>query len=105
MQTADISFSERAWEEFQYWIGQDKKTVKRITALLKDISRSPFEGIGKPEPLIGEKGKWSRRINGMDRLVYSVSARDIMMINRSQECKNSLNELSYCREMFTVTRK
>ncbi len=52
---ADISFSERAWEEFQYWMGQDKKTVKRITALLKDISRSPFEGIGKPEPLIGEK--------------------------------------------------
>lgn len=52
---ADISFSERAWEEFQYWMGQDKKTVKRITALLKDISRSPFEGIGKPEPLVGEK--------------------------------------------------
>lgn len=67
---ADISFSERAWEEFQYWMGQDKKTVKRITALLKDISRSPFEGIGKPEPLVGEKGKWSRRINGADRQNY-----------------------------------
>ena len=77
LQMADISFSERAWEEFQYWMGQDKKTVKRITALLKDISRSPFEGIGKPEPLVGEKGKWSRRINGADRLVYSVDDRGV----------------------------
>lgn len=40
---ADISFSEWAWEDFQYWLGQDKKTVKRITALLKDISRNPFD--------------------------------------------------------------
>ena len=74
---ADISFSERAWEEFQYWMGQDKKTVKRITALLKDISRSPFEGIGKPEPLVGEKGKWSRRINGAERMEYSVDDRGV----------------------------
>ena len=49
---ADILFSERAWEEFQYWMGQDKKTVKSITALLKDISRSSFEGIGKLECIL-----------------------------------------------------
>ena len=68
---ADISFSERAWEEFQYWMGQDKKTVKRITALLKDISRSPFEGIGKPEPLKHDlSGYWSRRIDEENRIVY-----------------------------------
>ena len=68
---ADISFSERAWEEFQYWMGQDKKTVKRITALLKDISRSPFDGIGKPEPLKENlSGFWSRRIDEVNRLVY-----------------------------------
>lgn len=60
---ADISFSERAWEEFQYWMGQDKKTVRRITTLLKDISRNPFEGIGKPESLIGET-----RVSGADAL-------------------------------------
>ena len=90
---ADISFSERAWEEFQYWMGQDKKTVKRITALLKDISRSPFDGIGKPEPLIGEKGKWSRRINETDRLVYSVDDRGVMYISAKDTMMiNSLNE-------------
>ena len=90
---ADISFSERAWEEFQYWMGQDKKTVKRITALLKDISRSPFDGIGKPEPLIGEKGKWSRRINETDRLVYSVDDRALMYISAKDTMMiNSLNE-------------
>ena len=79
---ADISFSERAWEEFQYWMGQDKqtedrKTLRKINKLLDDISRNGNEGIGKPEPLVGEKGKWSRRINGADRLVYSVDDRGV----------------------------
>ena len=78
---ADISFSERAWEEFQYWMGQDKKTVKRITALLKDISRSPFEGIGKPEPLIGNlTGYWSRRINDKERLIYKIDDENVYII-------------------------
>lgn len=67
----DIIFSERAWKEYQYWLGEDKKTAKRINNLLKDIVRSPYEGIGKPELLVGEQGKWSRRINEKDRLVYS----------------------------------
>lgn len=62
---------------FPVLVGTGQKTVKRITALLKDISRNQFDGIGKPEPLIGEKGKWSRRINGADRLVYSVDDRGV----------------------------
>ena len=78
---ADISFSERAWEDFQYWLGQDKKTVKRITALLKDISRNPFDGIGKPEPLSGNlAGFWSRRINDKDRLIYKIDEENIYIL-------------------------
>jgi len=69
---ADISFASDAWDEYIEWQSQDKKTLRKINSLLKDILRSPFEGEGKPEPLKGDKsGKWSRRINGADRLVYS----------------------------------
>jgi len=69
---ADISFASDAWNEYIEWQSQDKKTLRKINSLLKDILRSPFEGEGKPEPLKGDKsGKWSRRINGADRLVYS----------------------------------
>lgn len=64
---------EEAWEDYLYWQSQDKKTLKRINALLKDTERSPFEGIGKPEPLKGElSGFWSRRIDETNRLVYRV---------------------------------
>ncbi len=67
----NLSFEEQAWEEYLYWQTQDKKTLKRINALLKDIVRDPFEGIGKPEPLRGElSGWWSRRIDEANRLVY-----------------------------------
>ncbi|MCQ2550042.1 MAG: Txe/YoeB family addiction module toxin [Lachnospiraceae bacterium] len=70
----NISFSEKAWEDYIYWQSQDKKTLKRINALLKDTSRSPFEGIGKPEPLKENlSGYWSRRIDDSNRLVYSIS--------------------------------
>ncbi len=69
-----ISFAEDAWSEYLYWQTQDKKTLRKINALLKDIQRSPFDGEGKPEPLKEDKsGLWSRRINETDRLVYSVS--------------------------------
>ena len=64
---------EEAWEDYLYWQSQDKKTLKRINALLKDTERSPFEGIGKPEPLKGElSGFWSRRIDEINRFVYWV---------------------------------
>ena len=68
-----ITFAEDAWEEYLYWQMQDKKTLRKINALLKDISRDPFEGLGKPEPLKGDPDHWSRRINEKDRLVYRVS--------------------------------
>ena len=64
---------DEAWEDFLYWQEQDKKTMKRITALLKDIERDNFDGIGKPEPLKGDlSGFWSRRIDDTNRLVYRI---------------------------------
>ena len=61
----------RAWREYLYWQTQDKKTLKRINALIKDIQRSPYEGIGKPEPLRANlSGWWSRRIDETNRIVY-----------------------------------
>lgn len=62
---------ERAWEEYLYWQAQDKKTLRRINLLLRDMQRSPFEGVGDPEPLKGNySGWWSRRIDGANRIVY-----------------------------------
>lgn len=66
-----IAFAEDAWEEYLYWQTQDKKILKRINELLKDIQRSPYTGKGKPEALKGSK-MWSRRINDKDRLVYEI---------------------------------
>lgn len=63
-------FTEDAMEDYLYWQLQDRKTLKKINSLLKAISREPFSGDGKPEPLKGDIGKWSRRINDKDRLVY-----------------------------------
>ena len=67
------SFSDIAWEDYCYWINQDKKTLKRINLLLKDIERNGNDGIGKPEPLLGNlNGYWSRRIDDSNRLVYKI---------------------------------
>lgn len=66
-------FSDNAWEDYLYWQTQDKKTLKRINKLIKEIERTPFEGMGKPEPLkFNWAGYWSRRINDVDRIIYSV---------------------------------
>ncbi len=66
-----ISWEDRAWDDYLYWQKQDKKTLKRINALIKDIQRNPFDGIGKPEPLKGDlSGLWSRRIDEANRIVY-----------------------------------
>lgn len=63
MQTKIIQWDFDAWEDYLYWQTQDKKMLKKINQLVKDISRNPFEGIGKPEPLKGNlTGFWSRRI-------------------------------------------
>ncbi|GHT64658.1 Txe/YoeB family addiction module toxin [Spirochaetia bacterium] len=67
------SWDDGAWEAYIYWQTQDKKTLKRINSLLKDIDRHPYEGIGKPEPLKYEyAGCWSRRIDEYNRIVYRV---------------------------------
>ena len=85
-----IQFSEDAWEEYQYWLMQDKKTVRKINALLKEIQRTPFSGTGKPEPLKGElSGMWSRRINSEDRLVYRYE-NDVIMV---EQCKGHYEDM------------
>ena len=66
-----LLWEDRAWNEYLYWQTQDKKTLKRINALIKDIQRSIFEGVGKPEPLKENlSGWWSRRIDEANRIVY-----------------------------------
>ena len=65
---------DRAWEDYLYWQAQDKKTLRRINLLLRDIERGNFDGLGKPEPLKGElSGFWSRRIDDTHRLVYRIT--------------------------------
>lgn len=66
----NIQFVNNAWEEYLSY--EDKKIQRKINELIKSISRTPFTGIGKPEPLKNNKSKWSRRINECDRLVYEI---------------------------------
>ena len=66
-----ILWEDRAWEDYLYWQKQDKRTLKKINELIKDIKRNTFEGIGKPEPLKDSlSGFWSRRIDDTNRIVY-----------------------------------
>ena len=75
-----LTFSTRAWEQYLYWQSTDKKILKRINALIKDIQRTPTEGIGKPEPLKhGLSGYWSRRINDEHRIVYKQQGNSILI--------------------------
>ncbi len=68
-----LVFSTHAWEDYLYWQQQDRKVLKRINRLIRDIQRSPFEGIGKPEALRHSlAGYWSRRITGEQRIVYKI---------------------------------
>jgi toxin YoeB len=68
-----LIFATKAWEDYLYWQKTDKKVLKRINTLIKDIKREPFEGIGKPEPLKHAlSGYWSRRINDEHRIVYKI---------------------------------
>ena len=73
-------FADQAWDDYLHWQTQDKKMVKRIHDLIKDIERSPFDGIGKPEPLKHSlAGFWSRRINDEHRLVYKVEVGTLLL--------------------------
>ena len=75
-----IIFSKNAWEDYVYWQTEDKRTLKKINTLIKDIQRTPYEGIGKPEPLKFDlAGYWSRRIDLEHRLVYQVEDSDILI--------------------------
>ncbi len=82
MPSRRIQWDADAWEDYLYWQQQDKKTLKRINLLIQDISRNPFEGMGKPEPLKGSlSGFWSRRINEADRIVYAVDDTNIFIFS------------------------
>jgi len=75
-----LIFSETAWDDYQYWIKTDKKILKRVNALIQDIQRSPFSGIGKPEMLKhGLSGYWSRRINDEHRIIYKIEADSVFI--------------------------
>jgi len=76
-----IEFQEDAWSDYLYWQKNDKKILKRINSLIKDITRQPWKGAGKPEPLkFHLRGYWSRRINSTHRLVYTVTGEKIIII-------------------------
>jgi toxin YoeB len=75
-----IVFSKNAWEEYVSWQTEDKKMLKKINSLIRDIQSSPFDGIGKPEPLKYDlAGLWSRRIDREHRLVYKVEGNDVFI--------------------------
>lgn len=77
----NLVFTEQSWADYIYWINQDKKTLRKINKLIADVLRSPFEGLGKPEPLKENySGFWSRRIDEKNRLVYSVTASTVNII-------------------------
>ncbi len=77
----EFAFTEQGWEDYMYWQNRDKKILKKINALLKDIERHPFLGIGAPEPLkYALSGNWSRRITLEHRLVYIVRDNQIRII-------------------------
>jgi len=77
----DISWTPNAWEDYLYWQVNDKKILYRINELLKDTLRSPFAGIGKPEPLKGNfSGFWSRRINDEHRIIYAVKDKTLHIV-------------------------
>ncbi len=75
-----LTFTENAWEDYIYWQKFDKKIIKKINQLIKDIQRNPFDGIGKPEPLKYDlAGYWSRRIDHEHRLVYQVIENELFI--------------------------
>ena len=76
-----LLWESRAWDDYLYWQEQDRKILKRVNTIIKDIQRNPFEGLGKPEPLKGNlQGYWSRRIDDVNRIVYSCENETILII-------------------------
>ena len=76
-----LIFSEHAWEDYLYWQRTDKKVLRRINALLKEVQRSPFTGVGKPEPLRHNlSGYWSRRVTDEHRLIYKREGDGLLIV-------------------------
>lgn len=83
-----LLFSSRAWADYLEWQGDDRKGLERVNALLKECTRDPFRGTGKPEPLAGNlSGWWSRRINLEHRLVYRVSGKGDAQALEVAQCR------------------
>ena len=77
-----LIFSDEAWDDYLYWQDTDRSMLRRINHLIKDVRRSPYEGIGKPEPLKHQlTGWWSRRIDGEHRFLYRVTEQAIEISN------------------------
>ena len=78
----NLHFSDESWDDYLYWQKTDKKNLKKINTLIKEIKRTPFGGIGKPEPLKHQlRGCWSRRIDNEHRLVYEVMKDAILIVS------------------------
>ena len=78
----NLLWEERAWGDYCYWQQQDKKTLKRINLLIKDIERNKYLGLGKPEPLKENlTGYWSRRIDDVNRIVYIIEGDFVKIIS------------------------
>ncbi len=75
-------WTENAWQDYIYWQTEDRKTLKKINRLIEDVSKNGNNGIGKPEPLVGElSGFWSRRIDETNRLVYRIDTSNIYILS------------------------
>ena len=84
-----LAFTVSAWEDYLWFQDRDRKLLKRINLIVQDVLRSPFAGIGKPEPLKGDLSSyWSRRINDEHRLIYSATATEVIIIG----CRYHYNE-------------
>ena len=85
----NLIFLPEAWEDYLYWQGQDKKTLKRINTLIRDIMRDHYHGLGKPEPLKGNLSGWcSRRICESNRMVYKIENGMLLVA----ECRNHYSD-------------
>lgn len=82
-------WEDEAWQEYTGWQEQDKKTLRKINRLIKDMQRNPFDGMGHPEPLSGNlSGWWSRHIDEKNRIVYRVAGENITILS----CKDHYSD-------------
>ena len=104
-----LKFTEDAWADYCYWQTQDKKTLKRINKLIKDIQRDPFTGIGKPEPLKYDyQGAWSRRIDAENRLIYMMDGDSVAFLSFKERLLLSLLKgglfLISAKQLFLINK-